>query len=286
MMISIVSVCVSIVLHVCLINRANATVIINSYKPPQCYHEWTSCDHGLGSKAVQFYSNKQVLFIGDSLTRYQYLSLCYILRHRKAQRKETYPSVLQENTWDGWPAFFIGSSNMLYPYEECTVCDHGGTYEYRHYHDPHLNIKLTYIQYRGIGFEKDNWLSIYFPNNEHLDLVVTNVGFFGFHFSNSYLQFIEVMKALADKVVWKTTTYQDQEYTTPDWWEKHSSAAANRTTMNQMDSFMCNYEGVLCLDTSWTATHAKSSNYWDTTHFKEPIYAIFNDELINILKAP
>ena len=270
------------VLHAFMVCVSSA-VDINSYKPPQCYHEWTSCDYGLGNKAVQFYSNKKVLFIGDSLTRYQYLSLCYILRHREAQRKETYPSVVQENTWDGWPAFFNGSSNMLYPYEECTVCDHGGTYEYRNYHDPHLNIKLTYIQFRGIGFKNEKWLHTYFPNNAHIDVVVTNVGFFGFHHTVNQEEYIGVMRALADKVVWKTTTYHDEEYSTPDWWEQHRKAAANRTTMNIVDHRMCNHEGVLCLDTSWTATHAKSTNYWDTTHFKEPIYAIFNDELINVL---
>ena len=272
-----------VVINLCYVYTVLTAIDINTFILPKCFQDWTSCSHGLGNKAVQYYSNKKILFMGDSLTRYQYLSLCYILRHRKPQHKETYPSVVQENTWHGWPAFFNGSSNMLHPYETCTVCDRGGTYEYRNYHDPHLNIRLTYIQYRGIGFEKTKWLETYFPNNVHIDLVVTNVGFFGFHFSNSYVQYIEVLQALADKVVWKTTTYQDGEHNDPEWWERHSDASANRTTMNSMDTYMCNHEGVLCLDTSWTATHAKSTNYWDTTHFKEPIYAMLNDELLNIL---
>ena len=77
-----------------------------------------------------------------------------------------------------------------------------------------------------------------FPNNAHIDVVVTNVGFFGFHHTVNQEEYIEVMKALADKVVWKTTTYHDEEYTTPDWWTQNRKAAANRTTINIVDHRM------------------------------------------------
>jgi len=199
--------------------------------------------------------------------------------------KNALPNLVEENTWNGWSDFFHGTSNILYPFETCTACDSGGSYEYRNYHDPYLNIKLTYIQFRGIGFKNDKWLKAYYPQEEHVDVVVTNVGLFGFHFTVNQAEYIETMRLIADKVVWKTTTFQDGEYSDPSWWSRpsHKRSPCNRTIMNIVDHRMCNHEGVLCLDTSWTATHVKSTNYWDTKHFKEPIYAMFNDALIDVL---
>ena len=57
--------------------------------------------------------------------------------------------------------------------------------------------------------------------------------------------------------------------------------------MNAMDSRMCNLPGIVCLDLSWTAKHTEPApvDYWDTTHFKEPIYLAFNDEMINKLSS-
>jgi len=128
-------------------------------------------------------------------------------------------------------------------------------------------------------------LRAYFPGINHLNLIVTNVGYFGFHPSIKPEIYVKKMKSLADVVVWKTTTYQDGEYTDANWWVDHSSSPCNRTTMNDVDNRMCNTNDVLCLDTSWTAMHVRRSSYWDTTHFIEPIYAIFNDQLLTLLNA-
>lgn len=269
-----------------LISYTIAQIEINTFQVPRCFKELQKCEYEIGHKAMNFYKNKKVLFVGDSLTRYQYLSLAYILRHRQAQKKLTYPSIVQENSWGGnWDQFFLGSTNLLHPYENCTVCDRNGFFEYRQYNDIINNIQLTYIQFRGIGFEKDVFLQTYFPNNQHLDLVITNVGFFGFHFSVQPESYLNVMKNLATKVVWKTTTYQDGELADPEWWIKHNTAPVNRTIMNAMDYRMCNYLDIICLDLSWTAKHVVQTDYWDTTHFTEPIYLAFNDEMINKLSS-
>jgi len=128
-------------------------------------------------------------------------------------------------------------------------------------------------------------LRSYFPGINHLDLIVTNVGFFGFHASINPEMYMKKMKSLANVVVWKMTTYQDGEYADANWWVDHSTAPANRTEMNDVDYRMCNFPDVLCLDISWTSTHVRRTSYWDTTHFIEPIYAIFNDQLLTLLNV-
>ena len=287
-----------------------SSVEINSFKLPDCYIHRFHCEERIAEKAISYFRSKTVLFIGDSLTRYQYLSLCYILRHRQPESSHAYPKIVQENSWGSdddklkqWEKFFIGSSALLNPYETCVSCHRDGFFENRVYYDPVLQIRLVYIQFRGNNIIMDHNvdnpnelnllvtntgdLKAYFPGIKHLDLIVTNVGFFGFHSSINPEKYIKKMQSLADVVVWKTTTYQDGEYADPNWWfvVEHNNAAANRTTMNDIDYRMCNVANVLCLDTSWTATHVRRSSYWDTTHFIEPIYMIFNDQLLTLLNV-
>lgn len=283
-------------------------VSINSFQLPECYSHLTRCEDKIADKAISYFKSKTVLFIGDSLTRYQYLSLCYILRHRRPESAHAYPRIVQENSWGHdddkllqWEKFFIGSSALLSPYEKCISCHRHGFFENRVYYDPLLQIRIVYVQFRGNNIDMNrnvddpNELNLivgdtgdlraYFPGINHLDLIVTNVGYFGFHASINPEMYMEKMKSLAKTLVWKTTTYQDGEYADANWWVDHSNAPANRTEMNDVDYRMCNYPDVLCLDTSWTAKHVRRTSYWDTTHFIEPIYAIFNDQLLTLLNV-
>lgn len=287
---------------------AASSIEINSFEVPACYHHLLHCEETVARRATAFFRSKNVLFIGDSLTRYQYLSLCYILRHGYPESKKAYPRIIQENSWGSddnhlkqWEKFFVGSSALLAPYEKCVSCQRDGFFENRVYYDPNLQIRIVYIQFRGFNInmaqnvDDPNELNLivqntgdlhaYFPGINHLDLIVTNVGFFGFHETINPERYMQKMQSLANVVVWRTTTYQDGEYANANWWIEHSDSPVNRTTMNDVDRRMCNVPAVVCLDTSWTATHVRSSSYWDTTHFIEPVYAIFNDQMLTLLNA-
>jgi hypothetical protein len=37
------------------------------------------------------------------------------------------------------------------------------------------------------------------------------------------------------------------------------------------------------MDTSWTLKVNSATDYWDSIHFNEPVYAILNDQLMDML---
>ncbi len=105
--------------------------------------------------------NLRLVFMGDSITRYQYLSLAYYLRHGRwwespydvpnnlfnahSFRHPAHPS-------EDWNEFFLQSNRMLYPMEACdcvrsmdgeTVC------ERRYFYDRERNNTLVYINLNG-----------------------------------------------------------------------------------------------------------------------------------------
>lgn len=62
-------------------------------------------------------SNSTITFVGDSLTRYQYLSLAHFLVHgRFIQRyaDDNTSSLTNEKTWPSWPVFYSAGSQLLH----------------------------------------------------------------------------------------------------------------------------------------------------------------------------
>jgi hypothetical protein len=46
---------------------------------------------------------------------------------------------------------------------------------------------------------------------------------------------------------------------------------------------MCGSKHVHCMDTSWTLKVNQATDYWDSIHFNEPVYAVLNDQLMDML---
>lgn len=105
--------------------------------------------------------NLQLVFIGDSITRYQYLSLAYFLRYGRwwdsphdspnnlfnahSFRHPAHPS-------EDWNEFFLQSNRMLYPMEACDCVrsmDGEIVCERRYFHDPERNNTMVYINMNG-----------------------------------------------------------------------------------------------------------------------------------------
>ena len=53
--------------------------------------------------------DSRIVFVGDSLTRYQYLNFIYIL-HSNSWVGSSYPHLELESDWKSWKSFHIGSS--------------------------------------------------------------------------------------------------------------------------------------------------------------------------------
>ena len=273
---------------------------INSYETPPCFGKLKECRENLGRKTTETLKGKYLLMIGDSLTRYQYLSLVYTLRHQNPPHVHMNPN-MNENTHGEWIQFFKTSNRVLAPYEDCDCSYYGGRFfEHRRYYDPVNNIRVTYLMYRGFFIEgtndtnslwakepqkesapqwsmgmKDYLLQNFTPKK--VDFLVTNVGFFPFHESIVPAQYIQWMRHLSDRVVWKTTTAVMGETPTQGF--------ADRARCNAYDAEMCATKHVYCMDTSWTQKVDQKLDYWNSNHFNEPVYSILNDQLMDILKV-
>ena len=100
-----------------------------------------------------------VVFVGDSITRYQYLDLVYTLHfgNRSHEQRATC-NPLQETTWPSWIDFFKGTHHELQPHEQVCDCyrDGGPTFdlatENRLYVHPACNIRVAYLQAFGNHF--------------------------------------------------------------------------------------------------------------------------------------
>lgn len=62
---------------------------------------------------------EHIVFMGDSLTRYQYLALAQSLRDGVELGEAQFPSLVKEREWDGWMAFFAGTNERLGPNHRC-----------------------------------------------------------------------------------------------------------------------------------------------------------------------
>jgi hypothetical protein len=106
-----------------------------------------------------------MLFMGDSLTRFQYISLVYFLHHgRWIDTPATIPHLVRPLDYlvagefhSQWTPWYQASMDLLAPYENCdcyrepTSTDAKLQYicENRYYHDPVRNNTVTYLQAFG-----------------------------------------------------------------------------------------------------------------------------------------
>jgi hypothetical protein len=94
----------------------------------------------------------RVAFVGDSITRYQYMSLSYYLRFGRWLRNDVKPNILQEKHFGDWNEYFNYSKFALAPNEQCDCYREDGapirfkrTYENRYFSDPERNNYVTFL---------------------------------------------------------------------------------------------------------------------------------------------
>lgn len=97
------------------------------------------------SNYLQLLENKRVVFVGDSLTRYQYLSLIHYF-HTNSWHLSAHPHLEVEGEWSSWKSFHLGSS-LRFGCEEICDCyrdssEIGAWKENRHYRNMRLNLSV------------------------------------------------------------------------------------------------------------------------------------------------
>lgn len=262
-------------------------------------------------------SNKHIVFVGDSLMRYQYLALAYSLRHNEYLNVTMQPNLVQEKQWLSWQDFYRGTNNMLLPNEHCdcfrkdsgrNMHNHLEQFENRYYVDADRNITLTYLQYvdelHGHWFDKSDyemyrnpqtdfyasfwhfkleastdWIKSLAPAGIHT-VFIFNAGAHDFHLfkSKDYAELVVAKaKASFDQVIWKTTSYPAK------YRESLINASSDTTVLPYLtsDRLMCSLN-ISCFNISWTMC-VPGSYYWDNLHFTAPVYNHINNKLVEHL---
>jgi hypothetical protein len=101
--------------------------------------------------------NLHIAFIGDSVTRYQYLDFVYYLHTGRWVENTDNPNLVREKDYSGWIYFFNHTNAMFDGKEKCD-CWRGNTtripppkiFEVRYYADPIRNNYISYFTKFGV----------------------------------------------------------------------------------------------------------------------------------------
>lgn len=138
--------------------------------------------------------NLHLVFLGDSVTRYQYLSLAYFLRWgRWFDPHQLHSHLVDAHSYrhpyhpdQDWNEFFWQSNRLLHPLETCDCQRSRNTntavLERRYFYDVQRNNTLTYINLNGNkthnpagGYAGRLDAAAIYPNfHQHVGLVVSN----------------------------------------------------------------------------------------------------------------
>jgi hypothetical protein len=103
-----------------------------------------------GNNSLPNISGLQVAFVGDSLTRYMYLSLAAYLRRGRWVDEKDVPNILEEKQFVGWNHFYNYTNNYFRPYEQCDCFrpekEARKTIENRYFVDPVRDNALYFFQ--------------------------------------------------------------------------------------------------------------------------------------------
>ncbi len=256
------------------------------------------------------FKNRHVVFIGDSVTRYQYLALVSALHNNITLHPcNAHAPVINHGPWKAWSKYYEGVPKLFAPYEKCD-CYHSDRisgpppsqlYENRHYHNKERNFTLSFLQFFG-EFSHGHLLTPWITNNSDplqnyqtdfvpekwrynlidlfpqyiakfepkVDVIMFNLGFWAVNDVNTTYAQAVVKSAL--------TVTENVVYRMTNTEGTKVFAAPSWDRNNHV---MCGIRGVKCLNTSWTDTLALM--HVDGFHFREPIYTEFNMQLAGLV---
>lgn len=247
--------------------------------------------------------NQHIVMVGDSLTRYQYLSLVYLAHNEQFYSPAPGTrNILVETTFKSWDNFYSSTNEMFAPNEYCDCYRNSSinlVYENRYYYNKNRNLSISYIQY--FGDERalhGHWQPSDNETNHHLhkpdhafvpfhwnytqvddaianiagklqprpSVLLLNAGHWLNHWDDQAhrQRVLNRTLPLFDRVVWKTTNYR-RDHSLPGF-----------------DEHCFGDERLECLSLAWTKFLSKE-DFWDTKHFRAPIYNDINIQFIHQL---
>lgn len=279
------------------------------------------------ASALSCLTGQHIVFVGDSTVRFQYLELVYFLHFGHwipEWAKGVLGNPLDEETWGDWREYLIHSCNLFAPSERCDVFRYWGAPgqphwrlsgtagESRFYHNPRLNICVTFIMvwdvaqgHLPMGFRAEAPLSVetfkFRPYDwsggyatvakilkaefGQVDAVFVNEGFLS---TEPLVQGGEAAKAemqefeglLKDpqrrRPVWMTST----ESTHPDHPLVELAQEAAQLGWPILDRYAITMSGIRALQ---RAGMDKNIAYRDWVHLRSWMYVAFNEALLGML---
>ncbi len=251
---------------------------------------------------------EHIVFMGDSLTRYQWLALAASF-HRGVELSDTeFPSLVKEREWRHWMPFYNGSTEALKPNGKCD-CHRSfakpvgsKTVENRYFWLPSGSLNLSFIQVLNPEAILGTWAPVGPLNDErhraHVHdefaprwrmrwaeciaeivarlqppptVLLLNMGQWGPPPNASYLADIDaVARRAAPRVLWKTTTRMRKSG--PTKWLRTDMLA--RRTFREI------------FDAARLTRSLTSRDYWDPRHFVPHVYNHLNAALLRQLYGP
>ena len=249
-------------------------------------------------------AREHIVFMGDSLTRYQWLALAASF-HRKVELSGTeYPSLVKEREWRHWMPFYNGSTERLMPNTRCD-CHRSfakpvgsKTVENRYFWTDGTRLNMSFVQVLTPETIFGHWqptgeLSDERQRRIHMDfeprwrmhwiecmqkvvarlqppptVLVLNMGLWSGPPNASFAAALErAARTVAPRVVWKTTTRM----------RKAGSTKWLRTDLLPRRIFSEVFDAARL--TRWLVDR----DYWDPRHFHAHVYNHLNAALLRQL---
>lgn len=259
--------------------------------------------------------HRHVVLWGDSITRYQYLSLVYYLhagRWMPDDQSGLFRDWKGESGWAGdWNAFFNYTNSLFEGHEQCD-CSRAppqhvkSMYENRYYADPAHNLYVTYLQKMGDAQSHGHLdaATVYATNNTGNRIFVDR----GPGRRETYRWRGDWLRALRDHILqlqpkpdyvvfnaglWPPGLNADNLSEMASLLQQHNVTGIYKTTTRTElqndtasephDVLGCHYLPY-CFNLSWTGRLHGADHYADPTHFTPQINRQFNELFLDLLQ--
>ena len=251
--------------------------------------------------------NLNIVFMGDSLTRYQYIDLVYFLSHGHWVGPEDRPNMVIEKTHADWNSFYNYTNMQIQPFENCDCFRKGGrinhdlSVENRYFVDTKNNNRATFLQKFGGHPFKTSWPVSEILSPHELVKHQENVSMINkWNWIDTIKNFACKMEPKPSVFIFNSGLWPDSELSNTDMHNQTISALKNcgitsvykTTTATNSDSYdvpdngrerLCTLAD-MCLNVSWTEL-VPGEKYWDGGHFIPPIYSLLNVHLLSLLAS-
>jgi hypothetical protein len=268
--------------------------------------------NNINSSLIQ---NLSMSFVGDSLTRYQYLSFVHYLQTGRWIENDDVPNIIHGTGGMSWGQSYLYAQKLWNNTENCDCHRPDGHYrmvkrlhvisENRYYRHIESNNHISLIQKMGNSEAHGHWDPSQVYNSQHA-VNITSPDVQGKAFSwrfDNWQDIVIFHLAKLDpkpKIVLFNAGMWPHDlgnvsnvHAIRRALDEHDMVGIYKTTTKgktdnstSIDPYEIKACEILhyCLDMSWTGTLSNSSDYVDLKHFTASVNRRFNEQLINLLR--